>query len=128
MLGLMLYVSFKVTFAVVLVVPFIGIVVWYVGRRYRRISRGIQEDMGRLAQAAEQSLASQQDVKVYRTQAFEQASYATLANSVLLLNVEGETHRTVSAALVQMLAAIELAATLAEGQAQTPVGAPAEGN
>src|SRR3546814_8886323 len=127
MLGLMLYVSFKVAFAVVLGVPFIGIVVWYVGRRYRRISRGIQEDMGRLAQAAEQSLASQQDVKVYGTQAFEQARYATLANRVLRLNVKVEATRAGSSALVQMLAAFALAALIAMATRQALFGEPACG-
>ncbi|MDQ2702472.1 MAG: lipid A export permease/ATP-binding protein MsbA [Pseudomonadota bacterium] len=122
MLGLMLYVSFKVTFAVLLVVPLIGVVVWYVGRRYRRISRGIQEDMGRLAQAAEQSLASQQDVKVYGTQAFEQSRYAVLANRVLRLNVKVEATRAGSSALVQMLAAFALAAIIAVATRQALVG------
>src|SRR5690606_17110019 len=122
MLGLMLYVSFEVTFAVLLVVPLIGVVVWYVGRRYRRISRGIQEDMGRLAQAAEQSLASQQDVKVYGTQGFEQSRYAALANRVLRLNVKVEATRAGSSALVQMLAAFALAAIIAVATRQALVG------
>ncbi len=122
MLGLMLYVSFSVTFAVLLVTPLIGVVVWYVGKRYRRISRGIQEDMGRLAQAAEQSLAAQQDVKVYGTQAFEQARYSALANRVLRLNVKVEATRAGSSALVQMLAALALAAIIAVATRQALVG------
>ena len=122
MLGLMLYVSFQVTFAVLLVVPLIGVVVWYVGRRYRRFSRGIQEDMGRLAQAAEQSLASQQDVKVYGTQAFEQSRYSVLANRVLRLNVKVEATRAGSSALVQMLAAFALAVIIAIATRQALVG------
>jgi subfamily B ATP-binding cassette protein MsbA len=122
MLGLMLYVSFKVTFAVLLVTPLIGVVVWYVGKRYRRISRGIQEDMGRLAQAAEQTLAAQQDVKVYGTQASEQARYSVLANRVLRLNVKVEATRAGSSALVQMLAAFALAAIIAVATRQALVG------
>ena len=122
MLGLMLYVSFKVTFAVLLVTPLIGVVVWYVGKRYRRISRGIQEDMGKLAQAAEQTLAAQQDVKVYGTQASEQARYSVLANRVLRLNVKVEATRAGSSALVQMLAAFALAAIIAVATRQALVG------
>jgi subfamily B ATP-binding cassette protein MsbA len=122
MLGMMLYVSFKVTFAVLLVTPLIGVVVWFVGKRYRRISRGIQEDMGRLAQAAEQTLAAQQDVKVYGTQASEQARYSVLANRVLRLNVKVEATRAGSSALVQMLAAFALAAIIAVATRQALVG------
>jgi subfamily B ATP-binding cassette protein MsbA len=93
-----------------------------VGKRYRRISRGIQEDMGRLAQAAEQTLAAQQDVKVYGTQASEQARYSVLANRVLRLNVKVEATRAGSSALVQMLAAFALAAIIAVATRQALKG------
>src|SRR5690606_32018026 len=74
--GLLLYTSVKVTLAMILIEPLIGVLVWYVGGRYRRISRGIQDGMGALAASAEQSLAAQQDVKVYGAQAFERDRYS----------------------------------------------------
>lgn len=40
--ALMLYTSVKVTLAMVLIAPLIGVLVWYVGGRYRKISRGIR--------------------------------------------------------------------------------------
>jgi subfamily B ATP-binding cassette protein MsbA len=110
LLALMLLVSIKVTMAMVLITPLIGILVWYVGKRYRRISRGIQDGMGALAQSAEQSLSAQQDVKVYGAQAFEQSRYSGLANRMLRLNMKVEATRAGSSALVQMLAAFALAA------------------
>jgi subfamily B ATP-binding cassette protein MsbA len=110
LLALMLLVSVKVTMAMVLITPLIGILVWYVGKRYRRISRGIQDGMGALAQSAEQSLSAQQDVKVYGAQAFEQSRYSGLANRMLRLNMKVEATRAGSSALVQMLAAFALAA------------------
>ncbi|MCJ0824658.1 lipid A export permease/ATP-binding protein MsbA [Luteimonas sp. 50] len=110
LLAIMLWVSAKVTLAMVLITPLIGVLVWYVGKRYRRISRGIQDGMGQLAQSAEQSLAAQQDVKVYGAQAFEQARYSGLVNRMLRLNMKVESTRAGSSALVQMLAALALAA------------------
>ena len=110
LLGLMLYTSAKVTLAMVVVAPLIGVLVWYVGGRYRRISRGIQDGMGDLAASAEQSLAAQQDVKVYGAQAFEQSRYSTFANRILRLNMKVETTRAMSSAMVQILAALALAA------------------
>ena len=65
LLGVMLATSVKVTLAMVLIAPLIGVLVWYVGKRYRKISRGIQDGMGGLAHSAEQSLSAQQDVKAY---------------------------------------------------------------
>ena len=110
LLGIMLWVSVKVTLAMVLIVPLIGVLVWWVGKRYRRISGGIQDGMGALAQTAEQSLAAQQDVKVHGAQPFEQARYSKLANRMLRLNMKVEVTRAGSSALVQMLAAFALAA------------------
>jgi subfamily B ATP-binding cassette protein MsbA len=110
LLGIMLSISVKVTLAMVLIAPLIGVVVWYVGQRYRRISRGIQEGMGHLAQAAEQSLAAQQDVKVYGAQPLETSRYGALADRMLHLNMKVEATRAGSSALVQMLAASALAA------------------
>jgi ABC-type multidrug transport system fused ATPase/permease subunit len=103
LLAIMLWVSAKVTLAMVLITPLIGVLVWYVGKRYRKISRGIQDGMGQLAQSAEQSLAAQQDVKVYGAQAFEQSRYSTLVNRMLRLNMKVESTRAGSSALVQML-------------------------
>jgi len=110
LLGIMFWVSVKVTLAMVFIAPLIGVLVWSVGKRYRTISGGIQDGMGALAQSAEQSLAAQQDVKVYGAQPFEQARYSKLANRMLRLNMKVEATRAGSSALVQMLAAFALAA------------------
>lgn len=108
--ALMLYTSVKVTLAMVLIAPLIGVLVWYVGGRYRKISRGIQDGMGDLASSAEQSLSAQQDVKVYGAQDFERTRYSAFANRILRLNMKVETTRAISSGLVQVLAALALAA------------------
>lgn len=109
MLVVMLQMSVKVTLAMLLVVPLIGGIVSYVGKRYRRISRGIQDGMGTMAQTAEQSLAAQQEVKVHGTQAHEIARYSRLANRMLALNMKVEVTRAAASSVVQFLAALALA-------------------
>ena len=112
LLGMMLWTSAKVTVAMLLITPLIGVIVWYVGKRYRRISTGIQDGMGRMAASAEQSLAAQQDVKVHGTQALERQRYAALANRILGLNMKVETTRAGASAMTQLLAALALAAII----------------
>ncbi len=109
MLAVMVQMSLKVTFAMLLVVPLIGVIVSYVGKRYRRISRGIQDGMGAMAQTAEQSLSAQQEVKVHGTQRHEIGRYQVLANRMLRLNMKVETTRATASATVQFLAALALA-------------------
>lgn len=110
LLGVMLYMSVKVTLALLLIAPLIGLIVYLVGGRYRRISRGIQDGMGEMAQTAEQSLAAQQDVKIHGAQDFETSRYAKIANRILRLNVKVETTRAAASSTVQLLAALALAA------------------
>jgi len=109
MLVVMLQMSVKVTVAMLVVVPLIGVIVSFVGKRYRRISRGIQDGMGSMAQTAEQSLAAQQEVKVHGTQAHEISRYSRLANRMLGLNMKVETTRALASSTVQFLAALALA-------------------
>src|SRR5690606_5383112 len=108
--GLMLYTSVKVTLAMIVIAPLIGVMIWYVGGRYRRISRGIQDGMGALAASAEQSLAAPQHVKVDGAQAFAPDRYASFANGSLGLDRQVATPRAMYCALVWMLAALALAA------------------
>lgn len=109
MLVVMLQMSVKVTLAMLVVVPLIGLIVSYVGKRYRRISRGIQDGMGTMAATAEQSLAAQQEVKVHGTQQLEIERYSKLANRMLGLNMKVETTRAFASSTVQFLAALALA-------------------
>lgn len=111
--GVMLYTSVKVTLAMLLVTPLIGVIVWYVGKRYRRISGGIQDGMGQMASSAEQSLAAQQEVKVHGAQDIEARRYAGLINRILGLNMKVETTRASASAMVQFLAALALAVIVA---------------
>ena len=122
LLGMMLYMSVKVTLAMLVVTPLIGVVVWYVGKRYRRISRGIQDGMGRMAQSAEQSLAAQQDVKVHGAQALEMSRYSALVNRILRLNMKVETTRASASSVVQFLAAFALAVIVAVATREAAAG------
>lgn len=110
MIVLMLQMSIKVTLALVIIAPLIGVIVSFVGKRYRKISGGIQDGMGKMAHSAEQSLSAQQDVKVHGAQALETARYAKLANRILGLNMKVETTRALASGTVQFLAAFALAA------------------
>jgi len=110
LLGVMLSTSVKVTLAMLLIAPLIGVIVYYVGGRYRRISSGIQDGMAQMAQSAEQSLAAHEEVKVHGAQAFEGARYSRIANRILRLNLKVDATKASASSLVQMLAAFALAA------------------
>jgi subfamily B ATP-binding cassette protein MsbA len=112
LLGVMFYQSPRVTLAMLLVAPMIGLISNYVGKRYRTINRGIQSGIAGMAQAAEQALAAQQEVKVYGAQQAEQERYRTLVERNLKLSIKVETTRASASSLVQVLSAFALAVIL----------------
>jgi subfamily B ATP-binding cassette protein MsbA len=112
MLAVMLMQSVKVTLAVLIISPVIGLISSKVGKRYRNINRGIQAGVGRMAQAAEESLSAHQEVKIYGMHDAEQERYAALARNNLRLHMKVESTRASASSVVQVLAATALAVIL----------------
>ena len=112
LLGVMFWYSPRVTLVMLVVAPLIAIISGVVGRRYRRINRGIQDGVANMAQIAEQALSAQQEVKVYGAQASEQARYDALVNRNLRLSIKVDSTRAAASSMVQTLAAVGLAVIL----------------
>ncbi|ODU41668.1 MAG: lipid A export permease/ATP-binding protein MsbA [Lysobacteraceae bacterium SCN 69-48] len=112
MLAVMLYASWRVTLAVLLLGPLIAWMMDKVGRRYRRIGHRVQETSAEMMLAADQALSNQQEVKVYGARAAELERYTGLANHNLGLSLKVEATRSISSAVVQLTGAVGLAVLL----------------
>ena len=112
LLGVMLYQSPRVTLVMLVLAPLIALISSTVGRRYRRINRGIQDGVASMAQVAEQALSAQQEVKIYGAQASELARYEELIERNLRLGTKVEATRAGASSVVQLLAAVALAVIL----------------
>ncbi|TCT22487.1 lipid A export permease/ATP-binding protein MsbA [Thermomonas haemolytica] len=112
MLAVMLYASWRVTLAVLLLGPLIAWMMDKVGRRYRRYGHKVQETSAQMMLAADQALSNQQEVKVYGAREMEMARYTKLANDNLRLSLKVEATRSISSALVQLTGAVGLALLL----------------
>lgn len=105
MLVVMLWTSWQLTVAALLLSPPLAWAVTKIGRRHRLISHQTQEGSANLLQLADQTLSNQQDIKVYGAQGIELERYATQASAVLKLNLKGESTRSLSSATVQLIGA-----------------------
>ncbi|MFD0738325.1 lipid A export permease/ATP-binding protein MsbA [Lysobacter koreensis] len=112
MLVVMLWTSWTVTIAILLLGPPLAWMMDKVGRRYRLISHRIQESGAQLMQSADQTLSNQQEVKVYGAQGVELERYTALANTNLKLAMKVESTRSISSAVVQLMGAVGLALLL----------------
>jgi ATP-binding cassette, subfamily B, bacterial MsbA len=111
-LGVMLWTSWQVTIAILVMAPPLAFLMDKVAKRYRRFSHRVQESGGRLLQAADQTLNNQQEVKIYGAQTAELGRYGALADENLRLSMKVESTRSMSSAVVQLMGAIGLALLL----------------
>ena len=112
MLAVMLYASWRVTLAVLLLGPLIAWLMDGVGRRFRRYGHKVQETSAQMMLAADQALSNQQEVKVYGARAAEVARYTDLADHNMRLGLKVEATRSISSAVVQVFGAVGLALLL----------------
>jgi subfamily B ATP-binding cassette protein MsbA len=112
MLGVMLWASWRVTLAMLLLGPVLAWMMDQVGRRYRRLGHRIQESGAQLLQHADQALSGHQEVKVYGAQQVEQQRYHALADHNFKLALKVESTRSISSAVVQLMGAVGLAMLL----------------
>jgi subfamily B ATP-binding cassette protein MsbA len=108
----MLWTSWQVTIAVLIMAPPLALLMDKVAKRYRRFSHRVQESGARLLQAADQTLNNQQEVKIYGAQDAELARYGALADENLRLSMKVESTRSMSSAIVQLMGAVGLALLL----------------
>jgi ATP-binding cassette, subfamily B, bacterial MsbA len=112
LLAVMLYTSWRVTIAILLVAPVLAWIMDRVGKRYRRYGHRIQESSGRLLQAADQALNNQQEVKIYGAQDDELHRYQGLADETRYLAIKVESTRSITSAAIQLMGSVALALLL----------------
>ncbi len=77
----LLYLNWKLSLVLFAVTPLIGIVVAYVGKRFRRISRRIQNSMGDITHVASEAISGYREVRMFgakdaeRRRFFEASEY-----------------------------------------------------
>ncbi|MGH8031398.1 MAG: lipid A export permease/ATP-binding protein MsbA [Luteimonas sp.] len=111
-LVVMVWTSWQVTIAILVLAPPLAWVMDRVGRRYRRFSHRIQDSSAQLMQSADQSLSNHQEVKIYGAQDAQFTRYSALADQHMRLSLKVESTRSISSALVQLMGAVGLALLL----------------
>ncbi|HSX62205.1 MAG TPA: lipid A export permease/ATP-binding protein MsbA [Tahibacter sp.] len=109
MLFVMLWYGARLTLALFVMAPLIAALVWFVGRRYRRISHRIQHSVGSVTGVVEEVVGGQREVKVYGGGTYEQQRFAEINEHNRRLNLKVASTNALSTALVQIIAACALA-------------------
>ena len=106
---LMLWTNWKLSLALLVMVPMIGLLVTYVSRRYRRINVTIQDVVGHVTGVVEEVVGAHREVKVFGGQDYESKRFDDVTNRTRKLNIKVAATNGLSTAFVQLAAAIALA-------------------
>jgi subfamily B ATP-binding cassette protein MsbA len=110
LLGVMLYLSVTLTLTFLVVGPVIAGVVTYVSRRFRRISRRIQDSMGDVTHVTEEVVEGNKVVKTFGGQDYEEAHFRHANENNRKLNMKMMATNAASAPLVEFAGSLALAA------------------
>ncbi|PTU33198.1 lipid A export permease/ATP-binding protein MsbA [Stenotrophobium rhamnosiphilum] len=110
LLSWMLYLNWELSLFCFVLGPIIALITGYVSRRFRKISHRIQESVGSVTQAAEESIGSQRVVKVYNGQDFEAAEFKRINEHNRFLSLKVKATAAGSSAVVMFIAAFAVAA------------------
>lgn len=105
----MLLISVRLTFALFVLAPLVGGVVWLVGKRYRRINRRIQDSISSVTGIVDEAVNGFREVKVYGGRDYETTRFARINSGIRSLNLKVAVTNALSTSTVQLVAAIALA-------------------
>jgi subfamily B ATP-binding cassette protein MsbA len=79
LLALMFYRSWELTTIILLIIPVIALIIAFVSKRFRKLSRRLQESIGDITQIADETINAQREVRIfngkdYETVRFQQAN------------------------------------------------------
>ncbi|HWU76183.1 MAG TPA: ABC transporter transmembrane domain-containing protein, partial [Rhodanobacter sp.] len=109
MLVVMLHNSAYLTLALLILVPAIALIATVVSRRYRLISRHIQNTMGSVTGTVEESVGAHREVRIYGGQAHEADRFDDITRRTRRLNLKIAATNAASSSTVQLMGAFAMA-------------------
>ena len=109
LISCMVYLNWMLTAIFLVIAPVVGVIVRYASRRFRRISKRIQDSMGDVTHVAAEAVAAYRDVKVYGGEDYERNRFTAASDNNRRQNLKMTATKATSAQVIQLLAAGGLA-------------------
>lgn len=111
-LAWMFYLSWQLSLVFLLLGPIVAVIVTFVTKRFRIVSRNIQKSMGNLTSAVEQVVKGHKVVLMFGGQQKEQKRFAQKNNANRQQNMKLAVTQTLSVSSIQVIASMALAVVL----------------
>lgn len=108
LVALMLTTNAKLTAVLLILVPVVSLVVTVISRKFRKISRNIQESMGDVAHVTEEAVVGHKVVKVFLGQETEKGRFELVNERTRRLHMRMVATHMFSSSIVQFAAGIAL--------------------
>lgn len=112
LLVMMVWLDWRLTLFSLVVGPLVAILISYVSRRFRAISRRIQDSVGGLNHVAEEVIQGQRIIKVYGGEAFEREQFTQANRLNRSLAIKLVATQASSSSVVQFIAAWAVAGVI----------------
>ena len=109
LLALMFYHNVFLTLLFLVVGPLIGVSIYQVGKRLRRLSHNVQNSMGQVSHTAEEAIEAQRVVKIFGGQEFEIEQFRRVNEANRRQQIKAISTDAVSSPVVQLIAAFGFA-------------------
>lgn len=108
----MFYYSWRLSLVLFLIGPVIAVLIRVVSKRFRRLSRGMQESMGNMTESAEQMLRGHKVVLSFGGQQVEEARFIRTSNDMRRKGMKMTAASAISDPIIQVIASLALAVVL----------------
>ncbi|MES9906527.1 MAG: lipid A export permease/ATP-binding protein MsbA [Sedimenticola sp.] len=104
LLGLMLYLNWRLTLIAFVLMPLVALFVRIVSKRLRRISRTLQQKMGEMTHVLEEVITGNRVIKLFSGQSHEKNRFFDAANKVRQFKMKSVIAHTTSVQINQLVA------------------------
>jgi len=112
LVAVMLSINARLTAVLLLLVPVVALVVTTISRKFRKISRSIQDSMGDVAHVTEEAVVGQRVVKVFLGQETEKNRFDRVNERTRRLHMRMVATHMLSSSMVQLAAGVAMVALM----------------
>lgn len=109
LIAVMFYHSWQLSLIFFLVAPLIAVIVRFVSKRFRQLSKHIQHAMGGVTTSSEQMLNGHKVILSFGGQALEDKRFADINNNTRTQGIKMDSAQAISSGIIQLIAAFALA-------------------
>ena len=112
LVALMFYQSWQLSLVFFVVGPVVGFAISVVSKRFRKISKNLQNAMGLVTTSSEQMLKGHKEVLMFGGQKLENEKFQKISNTVRAQNMKMASANAISVPVIQSIASLALAFVL----------------